>query len=221
MKTQARIASLSLLTLLCLMLAGTPAKAGTLYSNGSFNGDQNAWTINFGFSVSDSFVVPSNSEIQDLHFVYWDASSTDKVSTVDMAIGASSFGGTFLTLLGATNYDLGTNAYGYELFQANFTFTPTFQVPWSGPGFVTLQNACTTMTGCSQSGGTPIYWDENSGGSTAYENSVGSIPSETFTLTGSSGSSSGGGTTPEPSSLMLFGSGIVGVAGVLRRRLMG
>jgi hypothetical protein len=31
----------------------------------------------------------------------------------------------------------------------------------------------------------------------------------------------GGGTTPEPGSLMLFGSGILGLAGVLRRRLMG
>ena len=35
MKTQVRIASLSLLTILCLMLAGTPAMAGNiLYENG-------------------------------------------------------------------------------------------------------------------------------------------------------------------------------------------
>jgi hypothetical protein len=35
---------------------------------------------------------------------------------------------------------------------------------------------------------------------------------ESFTLTG-------GGTTPEPSSILLFGSGILGLAGVLRRKL--
>jgi PEP-CTERM motif-containing protein len=29
----------------------------------------------------------------------------------------------------------------------------------------------------------------------------------------------GGGSTPEPSSIMLFGSGILGLAGVLRRKL--
>ena len=37
---------------------------------------------------------------------------------------------------------------------------------------------------------------------------------ESFTL-----SSVGGGTTPEPSSILLFGSGILGLAGVLRRKL--
>ena len=62
----------------------------------------------------------------------------------------------------------------------------------------------------------PIYWDENSGPSTAYENTLGSIPSEAFTLTGAPG----GGTTPEPSSVMLFGSGVLGLAGVLRRKLL-
>ncbi|HEY5175964.1 MAG TPA: PEP-CTERM sorting domain-containing protein [Terriglobales bacterium] len=45
-----------------------------------------------------------------------------------------------------------------------------------------------------------------------FENTLGSIPSEAFTLTGP------GGTTPEPSSIMLFGSGILGLAGVLQRR---
>src|SRR5664279_3936577 len=60
--------------------------------------------------------------------------------------------------------------------------------------------------------GLRIYWDENSGPSTAYENTLGSIPSEAFTLYAS-------GTTPEPSSIMLFGSGILGLAGALRRRL--
>jgi hypothetical protein len=69
----------------------------------------------------------------------------------------------------------------------------------------------------------PVYWDENSGvgchsagcPSTAYENTLGTIPSEAFTI----GGGSGGGTTPEPSSILLFGSGLVGLAGVLRRKL--
>ena len=49
-------------------------------------------------------------------------------------------------------------------------------------GWITLQNACTTLTGCSSPGGgtTPIYWDENSGPSMAYENTIGSIPSGHF-----------------------------------------
>src|SRR5664279_1085651 len=224
-----RIASLALL-IGCLLLAVAPALAdSTLYSNGPYNGTTDAWTINFGFSVSDSFNVGSDPHIRDLSFVYWDGSasapSSDLLTTVDMQIGTTSFGGSTQTLSGVTNTFLGTNQYGYSLYQADYTFT---DIPWVGAGFITLSNACTT-SGCSVSN--PIYWDENSGvgcggtqppgggancPSTAYENTLGSIPSEAFTLGGTRDT-----TTPEPSSIMLFGSGILGVFGVLRRKLMG
>jgi hypothetical protein len=212
-----RIASLSGLIIACLVMAVAPAMADTLYSNGPYNGNVDAWTINFGYPVSDSFLVANNSSVQDLHFVYWDPSSTDVLTTVDMQIGSTSFGGSPQTLSGVTNTFLETNSYGYAIFEASYAFAG---VPWSGAGFVTLSNACTT-SGCSVI--TPIYWDENSGvgcpspgcPSTAFNSSIGSIPSESFTLTGTSAS----GTTPEPSSIMLFGSGILGLAGILRRKL--
>ncbi len=211
-----RIASLSLLTVCCLMLAVAPAMADTLYNNGPINGSADAWTINFGFSVSDSFQVANNSSIQGLHFNYWDNQTTDVLTTVDMQIGSTSFGGSTQTLTGVTNTFLGFSPFGFALFQADVTFTG---ISWSGAGFLTLSNACTT-SGCSVT--QPIYWDENSGvgctssgcPSVAYENTLGSIPSESFTLTGTTS-----GTTPEPSSIILFGSGILGVVGVLRRKL--
>src|ERR1019366_1406704 len=213
-----RIASL---TILCLMLAVAPAMADTLYDNGPYNGTTDAWTINFGFSVSDSEDDKHKNEITGLDFVYWDASSTDVLTTVDMSIGSTSFGGAPQTLTGVTNTFLGTNQYGYALYQADYAFGQLRLA--KGLSYVTLGNAC-TMSGCSVN--TPIYWDENSGvgcggddghgggcPSTAYENTLGSIPSEAFTFIGTSG------TPPEPSSLVLFGSGILGLAGVLRRRL--
>src|SRR5664279_268271 len=203
-----RTTLLSLITILCLMLAVAPAMADTLYSNGTYNGTNDAWTINFGFSVSDSFTAPGGSQIGGLSLVYWDASASDLLTTVDMQIGSTSFGGTINTLSGVTNTFLTTNQFGYNLYQADYSFG---NIPWSGAGYLTLSNACST-SGCSVSN--PIYWDENSGPSTAYENTIGSIPSEAFTLTGTHG-----GTTPEPSSIMLFGSGILGLAGVLRRKL--
>src|ERR1035441_1167019 len=151
-----RIASL---TILCLMLAVAPAMADTLYSNGPYNGTTDAWTINFGFSVSDSFTVVSNSTITGLDFVYWDASTTDILTTVDMAIGSTSFGGTPQTLTGVTNTFLGTNPYGFALYEASGTIVGE-GCPRGVLCYVTLSNACTT-SGCSVS--TPIYWDENSG----------------------------------------------------------
>jgi len=211
------IASLSLLTVCCLMLAVAPAMADTLYSNGPYNGTTDAWTINFGFSVSDSFTVPTNSSVEGLSFVYWDASSTDLLTTTDLAFGTTSFGSDLGTRTGVafTSTFLGANQYGYNLYEASGTFLGIVAEgcpPSPIVCYVTLSNACTT-SGCSVSN--PIYWDENSGPSTAYENTLGSIPSEAFTLTGLTG------TTPEPSSILLFGSGILGLAGALRWRLTG
>ena len=62
MKNQIRLATLSLLVLVCFALAVVPASAQmTLYDNGPVNGQVNAWTINNGFSVSDSFTVSTGS----------------------------------------------------------------------------------------------------------------------------------------------------------------
>jgi PEP-CTERM motif len=211
MKTQTRIASLLTLTILCLLLAVAPAMADTLYSNGPYDGNTAAWTINLGFAVSDSATVPNGSTITGLDFVYWDTSSTDILTTVDMSIGSTPFGNDIFsgTLTDVTNTFLGTNQFGYQLLEA--ACKGTHIPPPPIVLYVTLSNACTTG-GCSEN---PIYWDENSGPSSAFENTLGSIPSEAFTLIGTSG------TTPEPSSITLFGSGILVLAGILRRRLMG
>jgi len=217
---------LSLLTILCLMLAVAPAMAQyPLWDNGPYNGTNNAWPINYGYAVSNSFNnVLFQLDIQGIQFVYWDISTTDVLTTVDMGIGGSPFsGGNFFgTLTGVVNTDLGSNQYGYELFQAGFPVPDAFWGDYYNDGWVTLQNACTT-SGCSTN---PIYWDENSGigcqapwgncPSLAYVSDGGQIPSEAFTLTGYYIEGAG---TPEPSSILLFGSGVLGIVGVLRRKL--
>ena len=63
-----RIASLSLLA---LCLAVVPATAQTLYDNGPINGNTDAWTINFGFVVSDSFTLGSAATVNSLSFGTW------------------------------------------------------------------------------------------------------------------------------------------------------
>src|SRR5664279_935572 len=105
-----RIASL---TILCLLLAVAPAMADT-YSNGPYNGTNDAWTISFGFTVSDSFTL-SGGPVSDFQFVYWDASASDLLTTADLQVGVTSFGGSAQTVAFFSTF-LGTNQYGYNLY---------------------------------------------------------------------------------------------------------
>jgi hypothetical protein len=217
---KARTASLCLLTILCLMLAVAPAMADTLYSNGPINGTTDAWFINFDFAVTDSFTCPYPScEVAGLHIGVW-LWPGDTMTSVQMDIGTSSFGTDQFSgvLIPTGSTDLGLNQYGLDIQQIDFEF-PYIDLGGYQPYWLTLSNAVAPS-------GDPIYWDENSGigcqswgcPSTAYQTTNGSIPSEAFTLTGTYCYWCGG-TTPEPSSIILFGSGILGLAGVLRRKL--
>ena len=212
-----RIASLSLLAL-CLTLAAVPAMAQTVYSNGAINGNTDAWTVNFGFVVSDTFNVSNNNTtITGGSFGMW-LFSGDTLTSAELSITSGENSGTsyFDQTVNFTQGACTSNQYGYNVCQENTSFNgPTLN---AGSYWLNLQNA-------SVPSGDPVYWDENSGPSSASENSVGSIPSEAFTVLGSSSttttstSTSTGSSVPEPSSIMLFGSGILGLAGVLRRKL--
>ena len=60
------------LALACLIIAALPATAGTIYDDGPINGTIDAWTINFGFTVADTFTVSSGtSKIDSLTFGAW------------------------------------------------------------------------------------------------------------------------------------------------------
>ncbi|MFZ0315118.1 MAG: PEP-CTERM sorting domain-containing protein [Candidatus Korobacteraceae bacterium] len=208
-----RIASLSLLAL-CLTLAAVPAAAQVVYSNGPINGNVDAWTINFGFIVSDTFnVANSGTTVTGANFGIY-LFPGDTLTSAELSITSGENGGTsyFDQTVTFTTVSCSSNQFGYNVCNENTVFNgPTLN---SGTYWLNLQNA-------SVPSGDPVYWDENSGPSSASESSVGTIPSESFTVLGSSQSSSSSttGTVPEPSSIILFGSGILGVAGVVRRRL--
>jgi len=207
-----RIASL---VILCLALASSPAWANWTYNNGPINGTTDAWTINFGYVVSDTFI--AGGPVTGFQFGVWEFPG-DVLSSVDWSITTQENGGTVLgsgTASGKnlTDQFISTNQFGYDIDLISVSGLNV--AASSGTEYwLNLQNAAVPS-------GDPVFWDENSGAgckgtgcpSLASESAVGTIASEAFTISGS------GTTTPEPSSILLFGSGILGLAGVLRRKL--
>jgi hypothetical protein len=208
------------LSLISSWLVAVPAMAqvnNTTYSNGPINGTNDAWTINSGFVASDTFTVGSGgSPVNGLNFGAW-VFPGDVLQSAQIQITSSEFGGTtfFSGTVNFTQYACSSNQYGYNVCQeGSSVFGPVNLA--IGTYWLNLDNAFVNDAD-------PVYWDENSGPSSASENSVGTIPSEAFTVLGGTSTSSGvtstTSTVPEPSSIMLFGSGILGLAGLLRRKL--
>ena len=192
-------------------VASAPASAGTLYSNGPVNGTFVGWTINSGYSVSDSFTLTSTSTITGVDFGGW-VFPGDSFTSVDWSIGTTAFGGTASTASTTNSFDF--NNGSYDVYTESFS-TGSLTL---GPGtyYLTLENAVTA-------GGNYAYWDINNGPSVAYESSIGNVNgylepgsnSDSFDIYGTSG----GPVVPEPSSLLLMGSGLVSFAGMMRRKL--
>ena len=69
---------------------GSRYGAGTIYDNGPINGEVDAFTINFGFEVSDTFHLANSATVSDLSFGAW-VFPGDTVTSVEVAIGSSYF----------------------------------------------------------------------------------------------------------------------------------
>ena len=215
MKTRIGFVSLASFAL-CVALVAVPAAAQVVYSNGPINGNTDAWTINFGFVTSDSFTVANNTTLTGANFGIF-LFPGDTLTSAELSITSSENGGTsyFDQTVNFVAQSCSVNQFqDFNVCNESTAFNgPTLS---AGTYWINLQNAVSTV-------GDPVFWDENSGPSAASQNGVGSIPSESFTLLGSSTSTtsttSTTGTVPEPSSILLLGSGILALAQVVRRRL--
>ena len=210
------------LAMLCITLSAVlPAAAQqTLYENGPINGNTDAWTINFGFFISDNFTISTgNSTVSGMSFGVW-LTPGDILESVELTLSSQPLQtGTiyFDGMVNLTQSGCVPNSFSFDVCTETASFTPTLLS--NGVYWVTLQNGI-------DSEDHPVYWDENSGSgchsagcpSEAVNDILagGSIPSEAFTILGSAESTTG--TVPEPTSLFLFSSGVLGAGSLLRRK---
>ena len=145
-----------LLLLLFCAISILPAAAGTVYDNGPINGTTDAWTINFGFVVSDTFTVSTgNTSITGLSFGAW-LFPGDVLESVEVSMTSEAFGGTtyFDQVVSFSESGCTENQFGFNVCTETGTFNgPTLP---NGTYWLNLQNAVVNT-------GDPIYWDENSG----------------------------------------------------------
>ena len=156
-----------------------------IYDNGPINGNTDAWTINFGFIVSDTITVNGGSTVTGMSFGAW-LYPGDVLTSAEISITSEPNGGTVYVdqTVNFTQAPCTSNEFGYNVCTETSSSFSAGLPP--GTYWVNLQNA-------SVPSGSPVYWDENSGlgcqssgcPSQADNNSVGTIPSESFTMLGS------------------------------------
>jgi hypothetical protein len=233
-----RIATLSLLTILCLAL-GTTALAQQVYNDGPINGTVQAFFIDgpggpFGQSISDGFF-PTLTWNGPVTVTFGEWVATGAIPTgVFYGIGNQNFGGALLPGGSFSIIPLCTNGnpyggsgglcgggFGYDVYESSFTTSGSYTFIVGTESWLTLTVATATLNGAPNGFNA---WDENNGPATCtFEvgtivpgGGIGCDPGgESFTI------SAGGPppSTPEPSSILLLGSGVLGLAGVLRRKL--
>ncbi len=227
-----RTTSFFLLTILCFALS--TASAQVLFTSGPINGNLNAFIIDgpggpFGQSISDEFVATMTGNASTLNFGEWTLGGAPTV--VNWSLGTTSFGSDIASGGGAvvTSTFFGTDGFGYGVYNT--------QVSISG-SLMAGNTYYLSLSGANDVGGSQFdAWDDNEStlASCYFENGSGSggcptNESESFTITSSTTSTSttcsgcycgrdGINCIPEPSAILLFGSGILGLAGVLRCKL--
>jgi hypothetical protein len=207
--------SANFLAATAVALAAGSAGASTIYSNGPYDGTVLGFTINSGYSVADSFT--GSGVATGANFVSWNFTG-DTPQSVDWEItsGNPLSGGGF-TELGSgtatiTPAFLLNNGQGFDLYSDTISFSGVTLA--GGDYWFMLSDATDT-------GGNPMYWDDNNGPSSAWESDLGDLTNYSSGFDPGSNSEAFsilGGGTPEPATWALMLAGFAGLGSALRLR---
>ncbi|MGZ4788242.1 MAG: hypothetical protein ACXVZX_06955 [Terriglobales bacterium] len=172
-----------------LLLVLLPATA-QIYENGPVNGNVNAWAINHGYVVANSFNSNSAHTIIGFEFYVWTRWDTIPL-TVEWAILSTKSGNPVVNARGTAKVSdtfMFYNWYGAVRKEVvsglDVRLNEGYETYW-----LVLQNATSTNPDDY------LYWDENSGigchswgcPSKGWLNAYGAIPSESFLIHGCRG----------------------------------
>jgi hypothetical protein len=209
-------------------LAAVPARADATLYNNDFGGvisgdnyDEDAWNITT-FSISDSFSLTSQATLTGFTIAILPDTQSTQLTSLSWAITTAPFGGVTLdfgTSVSPTSQAIiETNSQGYTILSETFSISPGLPLAGGITYWLQLDDAIP-----APSFGNAMYWDQSDGPSTAYQTPfTGELPdggacnapctgSESFFITG----------VPEPSSVILMVTILLGVAFGARKRITG
>jgi hypothetical protein len=168
------------------------------------------WWISDGNEITNSFALTQPTDITGVDLAVWVATG-DMLTSLDWAITSTSFGTVLAsgtaTDLGNVNLDSSFAAgFGYQIDLESFSISSLDLGP--GTYWLQIENAVTPD-------GLLAAWDVSDGASVEANKPYDDPDdSDTFQILGSTIS-----VTPEPSSYLLLGTGLLGLTVLMRRKL--